>query len=222
MAFYYGYPYPPEYAPEPWRTTYIPRHYPEKHYPLEHFRHMVGHTLSNVADGFVHPFGTEQPIHTPRIDIRESKSKYYIDIELPGLEVKENLTIKWLNARTLLLETKMERPKIEEDEPTGEQTNGNAAAAEPSSEVITQSNKNRKDDSNIDENDHTKGKDTALTVHERHIGGLARAFSFPTEVSHEQLEANLHAGLLRMKVPKKEINEVMPEHKEVKVKHSGA
>ena len=223
MPYYYNNPYPPPYfVPEPWRTTYVPRHYPETHYPLEHFRHSVSHTLSNVADTIIHPFEHEQPIHNPCVDVRESKGNYYIDIELPGLESKDKLRIRWASSQTFLVETTLETPKIDEDDLASEEATGSAAAVGSTPQVNGPSNIGEKNNLKFDGKDDEKGKDVALTVHERRVGSFARAFSFPTGVSHEKLEATLHAGLLRLKVPKKDIDDVKPEHKEVEVKHSGA
>lgn len=130
--------------------------------------------------------------------------------DLPGLENKDNLKIKWLNARTFLIETKMERPEIEEQETIGEEADDGTTATKPAQEDHGHSNSDY------------KRTDVALTVHERRLGLFARAFSFPTEVCHEKLEANLHAGLLRIKVPKNVVDVVKSEHKEIEVKHSDA
>jgi HSP20 family molecular chaperone IbpA len=219
MPYYYDYSYP---FAEPWRTTYVPRHFPEKHYPWEHFCHAIGHGISNVADNVIHPFAPEQPINNPWVDIRESKNNYYVDVELPGLENKDNLKIKWLNARTFLVETKIERPEIEEQETTSEEADNGTTATNPAREDHGHSNSDYKDRSKIDEEDHTTRTDVALTVHERRLGLFVRAFSFPTDVCHEKLEANLHVGLLRIKVPKNVVDVVKSEHKEIEVKHSGA
>jgi len=218
MAYYHDFPYPPYYVPEPWRTTHVPRHFPERHFPLEHFRHTVGHTLGSVADTFIHPWGPEQPMHNPSIDVRESKKSYYIDIELPGLDNKAKLRIKWSSSKTLLVEAELERPKVDEEAQDGEATASTTTATEPT----PGDGQSASGDANVEGKDHEKDKDIALTVHERRVGTFARAFSFPIKVNHEELEAHLHAGLLRVKVPKVETYEVKPEHKEVEVKHSGA
>jgi len=220
----FAYFHPPYFIIDPLHTTYVPKHYPEKHYPLEHFRHAFGHTLSNAADEFIHPFGPEQPIHRPSTDVRESKNNYYVEVELPGLESKDDLKIKWLSPRTFMVETKLQRPKIVEGQTTNTvSSGGGAGSAKPAQEIKEQTTANAKVDLNIQKDDSGKEPDVFLTVHERRVGQFARAFSFATEVSHEKLEATLHAGLLRIKVPKRDPEDVKPEHREeVKVNHSGA
>jgi len=222
MPYNYNYSYP---FPEPWRTTYVPRHFPEKHYPWEHFRSAIGHGISNVADNVIHPFGPEQPINNPWADIRESKNYYYVDVELPGLENKDNLKINWLDARTFLLETKIERPEIKEPETTSDETGNsttttNPAQADPGHSKINEGDSATRTDV-ANEGDSATRTDVAVTVHERRLGLFARAFSFPTDVCHEKLEANLHVGLLRIKVPKNLVDDAKSEHKEIEVKHSG-
>jgi len=157
-------------------------------------------------------------MHNPSIDVRESKKSYYIDIELPGLDNKAKLRIKWSSSKTLLVEAELERPKVDEEAQDGEATASTTTATEPT----PGDGQSASGDANVEGKDHEKDKDIALTVHERRVGTFARAFSFPIKVNHEELEAHLHAGLLRVKVPKVETYEVKPEHKEVEVKHSGA
>jgi len=219
MTFYQDHPYLPYYGPDPWHTTCVPRHFPERHFPLEHFRHSVGHTLSNVAGTIVHPLDGGQPTLNPSIDVRESKTTYYIDIELPGLDNVDKLRIRWSNSRTLLLETGLQRPEVDEAGTGGAGTTSGTTAT---SDATVPAENQSENGSRTDGKEDVKGKDIALTVHERRIGSFARAFNFPTKVSHEGLDARLHAGLLRLTVPKVEAREVKEEHKEVNVKHSGA
>merc|ERR1712000_423650 len=45
-------------------------------------------------------------------------------------------------------------------------------------------------------------KEPHLTVHERQIGDMMRAFNFPVDVDRDNTHAKLDAGLLRVTVPK--------------------
>jgi HSP20 family molecular chaperone IbpA len=167
-------------------------------------RHTVGESLGDIATHVLHPLAPEEPVYNPRTDIRESKANYYIEIEFPGMEGKEHLELKWINARTLFVETKLERPEILEEQPAQE---GEAPPPEDSTTT-------KKDQ-------EPKHGEPVLTVRERQIGVFARAFSFATEVDHEKLQATLHAGLLRIKVPKKDVEEVKKEFKKIDVKSAG-
>lgn len=211
MAYDYGYYFPPTYLPEPWRTTILPRHFPEKHYPLEHFRHAVASGVSTVASPFVHPFGNDPPIFSPLTDVRETKDKYFIDVELPGVDNEADLKLTWMSARTLLVETKLVRPNIDVSE-----TGGSDAKTTTKDDEKPHDGDIKKDDKQA--TDHS----VAITVHERRIGSFARAYSFPVKVDHGKLEASLHAGILRIRVAKLEVEDVHPDHKNIQVEHSGA
>ncbi|KUI63768.1 hypothetical protein VM1G_10488 [Cytospora mali] len=63
------------YVPEPYQTTHIPKHHHHLPPPLKHAVQAIGE--------LAHPFGEPYALTTPHCDIRESKSAYYIDVELP-------------------------------------------------------------------------------------------------------------------------------------------
>lgn len=216
----YGYPYPAYFMPE-WHTTYVLPHFPEKHHHLEHIRLALNDSIGNVGSAIKHSFAPEPQTLNPVADVLESNSNYYIEIELPGLEATSSLKIRWLNPHTLMVEAILERPAIVEEQVP-------AARAEVATTVTA--SKDTKFDSkpevNGDTTDQVEAKQrnsaVVLTHRERHIGLFARAFHFPTQVVSEHLEAKMHAGLLRIKVPKLETDSAKPEMKAVEVEHSGA
>src|SRR4051812_3082695 len=108
--YYYNQPWPPHYLPDPWRTTLVPHHFPEHHYPLEKTRHALAGAFSAIGHTLTHPLDEDPPIHCPRADIQESEKFYYINVELPGVEGKEKVKLKWLSTRTLLLQAYTKRP----------------------------------------------------------------------------------------------------------------
>jgi HSP20 family molecular chaperone IbpA len=63
--------YPP---PQPYSTTFFDESFPEHHHLFEGTRHKIGAALQTRHD---------QYIHTPRVDVRETAKRIYIDIELP-------------------------------------------------------------------------------------------------------------------------------------------
>ena len=122
MAFYPEL-YPSRlYVPDPWQTTWVPRHFPEHHYPFEHTRHalshglsQVGHELSQIGHDFLDGV-SYRPVLSPRIDTQESQKAFYIDVELPGLESEEKMKLRWISSRTLLVKAVVERNGTPEDE----------------------------------------------------------------------------------------------------------
>ncbi|KAM0815755.1 putative HSP20-like chaperone [Seiridium cardinale] len=182
MAYFYMEP-PPVYS-----TTSVSQTFPEAHWPLEHTRHKIGEAVHSA----IHPY--EQEVRTPHADIRETAKKYYIDIELPGLADKKDLSLKWTGSRTLLVEAKIRRPEIKEEGLVQPEAQPSGTGA--------------------------KGPEEHPIHHlarERRLGPFARAFHFTMDVDHDQLEANLRHGLLRLVLPKPESEHKQP--KEVDVKH---
>jgi HSP20 family protein len=136
-------------------------------------------------------------MHTPRIDVRETVARFYIDIELPGLESKENLTVSWANRRTLLVNATITRSAVEEE--SAKETNGKGAAS-----AEKESSKNV----------------VHLLVQERQIGQYHRAFSLPVDIDHEALVAKLQFGVLRITLTKEKQEQV--KEKAIEVEHTGA
>lgn len=110
-------PLPPMWAPLPWKTTYLDHAFPQHHYPLEGARHAVGRTFSQIGHALHTTYDKTPDVHTPRADIQETENKYYIDVELPGLEDRKQVKLQWISSRTLYLETKLERKTVEEEGP---------------------------------------------------------------------------------------------------------
>jgi len=191
------------YFPDPYPTLYLQRSFPEHHAPFEHARHRISDIFEHAA---------EQIIRTPRADVRETAGNYYIDIELPGLESKEQLKLKWISTRSLLLNAHITRSSI--DESSIDNTAGGAASAP--AQTGGDSNSEQKPNRAKNEVPMTP---VHLMIRERHIGEFARAFSFPVDIDREALTAKVKYGLLTITIPK--IHSEKAEFKEIKVEHSG-
>ncbi|RMZ89686.1 hypothetical protein DV736_g3076, partial [Chaetothyriales sp. CBS 134916] len=131
---------------------------------------------------------------SPRVDCRESRTNYYFDIEIPGLENNEHLTIRWIGSRTLLVKAFVNRKPTSEDEVektrNGEPAKEELAAGEGKKGVKVAAPK-------------TEQK-VFLTMSERRIGHYGRALGFGVDVDHDKSVAKLEAGILRLTVPKVE------------------
>ncbi|KAF2403599.1 hypothetical protein EJ06DRAFT_527205 [Trichodelitschia bisporula] len=205
MEFYFAYP-----PPVPYTTTYLhgPRqhpalsHIPHPHIPgLPHLPHLLPSLPSHNPD---------LEIHTPRADVRESASAYVLDIELPGVHRREDLELKWLNRRALLLKASVVRPEIPEEAaaaaaaaaPGGAGETSITTPAAPAAEAlkggeapVEEKKKEEKEEAKAEASVH-------LTLRERKIGTLERAFDFPVDVDHAGLIAKLQYGVLRIVLPK--------------------
>lgn len=182
-------PYPMYFIPPPYSTTYVNKSFPEHHLPLEHTRHKIGHALHDW-------WSWDEPFRAPKADIRETLNNYYIDVELPGIQSKDQVKVKWTNNSTLLVEAIKGHIPIPEEKEL-------EAVEQPA-------------DSASKEND-TKALEHRVhsLVRERDVGKVVRAFNFPIKVNHEDMTANLQHGMLILRVPKAEETKV--EHKEVEV-----
>jgi HSP20 family molecular chaperone IbpA len=107
----------------------------------------------------------------------ETKSDYFADIEIPGVENKEIITVQWTTPHTLLIEATISRLQVEDWDA-------------------------RADGAKTESGDKRNEGVTWITS-ERRIGKLVRILMFPTDVDMRALQAKLVAGLLRIKVPKR-------------------
>lgn len=166
-------------------TSYLHKSFPEHHYAFENTRHKIGDYLRS--------FHVAKPWQIPNADVRETKNKFFIDLELPGIETTEKLKLKWTNSRTLLLEATAHRPSLPADELPASQ------------EGTTKDVKTTEATDTTVEPDESHG--CHLILSERWFGSLTRAFHFPVDIDQDALKATLKAGLLHLIVPKLEIQQ---------------
>ncbi|KUI57462.1 hypothetical protein VP1G_04769 [Cytospora mali] len=182
------------YAPEPYQTTHIPKHH-------HHLPPQLKHAVQAIGE-LAHPFGRPYALATPHCDIRESKSAYYIDVELPGLREKKDVKLKWTGSRSLFIYATINRQPLPEE------------TVETSSESEDPAESSRKKDE-----EHHKEKPIHFVKQERKTGELARAFTFPVDVKQDETTAKLAYGVLTITVPKK--NRDLDEHKNIDIEHAG-
>lgn len=205
---------------DPYPTTYVSHTYPEKGH---HLHHVPLPYMAHKAHKVFHD--KDQDVHQPKSDVRETLKNFYIEVELAGIKDKAELHLRWTSMRTLLISSKILRPEIPEEEftevPTSPTKPAAAAAAdvaiekkeengatheeEPKTEVASEPPKTPVSSKSKTSSTHSAAKkEPHLTVHERHIGELLRAFNFPVDVDRDNTHAKLDAGLLRIIVPKVE------------------
>jgi HSP20 family molecular chaperone IbpA len=184
----------PYYADARYHTAYLNSSYPEHHYPLEHARH-------RLTDAIHH--NLEHEFRTPHVEIRETPKRFYIDVELPGMNKKEDLKLKWINNRRLLVEGKLMRPSIPEEEEAHK-----AAESAPKEDAAAEADAKHKKP--IESPSH-------LVIRERQFGTYARAFDFPVDVDRASLDAKLCFGVLRIAISKNEHTD--KPHPEINVEH---
>lgn len=171
-------------------TTPLNSSFPQFNWPGQQTFHKASHAVHN----FVHPHDTPD-LRTPNADVRETVKKYYIDIELPGVSSKDELSLTWTSTRTLLVEATIKRPEVPEEQ------SQDAASLEAGAEA----------------GKACEHKFVHFLARERKFGLYGRAFHLPFDIDHDKVETTMKSGLLRVVIPKPEIAHHEP--KKVEVKH---
>jgi HSP20 family protein len=198
------------YPPEMYFTTFLNSKFPEHDNALRMTRHTMGSFTTSI--------NSQQPWQVPRADVTESKDKFFIDVELPGVESTQNIKVKWTNSRTLLMDANLGKlavhtvvaPGNETEQHGCKSTNVDGTAITTGSGSINVDSAQRKDKNSS----RNKAEAIHMTVHERWQGHTVRAFCFPVDVNSEAVEAHLKAGVLRMMIPKTEFRKVVESRDE--------
>jgi len=161
-----------------------------------HAHAQMSHLLPHLHNPFAAHHKGQLPhnyIHTPPVDIRQTPTDFYLDLELPGVTDKSSVSIQWTSTRTFLVEGWINRPNVDSAKPVAKQTNGSANPPNSAGDEPTKSETNG--DAVVDD---------GLVLAERVTGHYARNFDFPVDVDMKGMKATLDAGLLTIRVPKKE------------------
>jgi len=134
-----------------------------------------------------HPNRPEDHPNQPDVDFRDAIKEYLVEIEVPGIKKPNQLSVSWTGSRSLLVVGNMTRPDY-----------GSPANTDVEEEKETP---------------HAAG--VHLLVGERRIGPFRRYINFPTDV--ENVTVTLEAGLLKIRAPKKDFDD-LPQG-QVDVKH---
>jgi HSP20 family molecular chaperone IbpA len=109
----YTSPFPGYYTAPAYQTFAIPQ---QHHLPFESARKSISHAFSAAGQELANPWGPG--FRSPHCDISETRSAYYIDVEIPGLDSKKSVSIKWTSKTTLFVEGITHRMPIPEDGPS--------------------------------------------------------------------------------------------------------
>ena len=157
---------------------------------------------------FLHHVNQVHQAHNvPDADFRETRTAFYLDIELPGVKDKNSITITWNSPRSFVVEGSIPgidvegKPAAETDEShlNGSQLNGSQANGDGNLEHNTKGF----GDTQTKKEEQPRGDTvTLVTLHERRIGTFSRLFSFMCDVDNKALRAKLRDGLLSIVLPK--------------------
>jgi len=159
--------------------------------------------------------------NSPNADIRETKTAFYFDIELPGVKGKKGISITWTSARSFLVEGSIERPEVDEGQGSAQTIDKtgylhNVDTAHPSGKKDESQNLRRGSEhppwisyTNGVVVDRVRSREEVpwhdiVAVNERRIGSFIRSFHVPCDVENSELRAKLQDGLLSIRLPKSE------------------
>jgi len=152
----------------------------------------------------------------PKFDVRETDSAYELHGELPGMS-KENVSIEFTDAQSLLVKGKVERTYTSGTPPAGalegsstggaitdgKEDKSHKTTVEDATEDGTPATAKEGEGEVAKTSEEQKPADSAkYWLTERSVGEFSRTFSFPTRVNQDDVSANFKDGILSITVPK--------------------
>lgn len=145
-----------------------------------------------------------QTSFAPRFDVKENKTSYTLEGEIPGVDQKD-VTIEWSDENTITIKGRTERYHESGDKPAStaadaqtQQTDPEPAETNEESTEVATTQPGSGDVAKANQDGHH------YWVSERTVGSFARSFSFPSTVDQDAIKASLKNGILSVVVPKLE------------------
>ncbi len=136
-------------------------------------------------DGFGMPslnFNSFRNFHTPKVDVKENKDAYTLQMDVPGKTDKDVKVELNHNVLTISSENETQVEKSENDEKSAE------------------NEKVSKEDKKSDKKDNGK-----WLVKERTYSKFTRSFSLPEDVDCDKISAEVKNGVLSVKMPRRSL-----------------
>ena len=175
-----------------------------------------------------HPTYAATTSWSPRADVRETDSSYFVEIEVPGTQKEDQVLVQWMTPRTIVVSGDAQRallPKVSSS--TGTETSCDSAqefVKVANSHATTSVKKEADEDLELkrfpsDEDGRTAQPEVSnhaptstFLICERHVGYWRRSFTLPADAdldvdpsrnsSGRSLEYKIEAGVLLITVPK--------------------
>lgn len=145
-------------------------------------------------DGFGMPsfnFNNFRNFHTPKVDVKENKDAYTLQMDVPE-KTDKDVKVE-LNHNVLTISSENET-EVEKDESSNDK---NEKSVEKSAENSTQNEKVSKEDKGSGKKDNGK-----WLVKERTYSKFTRSFSLPEDVDCDKISAEVKNGVLSVKMPR--------------------
>jgi len=137
-------------------------------------------------------------IYSPDVDLRETDTMFFLDVEAPGVSDKSSINIHWASSRMLIIEGEITRPEVDEPAAAASTLDQSGEPKDSSKSSANVKNQQRHHSPSL----YPEVDGVRLTVCERKIGHFIRTFNFPVDVDRHSLKARLNAGLLQIQIPK--------------------
>jgi len=147
-----------------------------------------------------------QPMYTytPDADLRETDADFFLDLEVPGVSDKSSIKIHWASPRLLIVEGDVTRPTTEDASPA----TASAAARNEKPDTVENGSVHAQHQQDHHEPSLYPVVDgMRLIACERKIGHYLRDFTFPVDIDRNGVKARLDAGLLQIRLPKRQSSE---------------
>lgn len=162
--------------------------------------------FASLAPLFNNELAQFQRYNFPRVDIKEGPKSYRIEAEIPGFR-KDDVSIEFLDSRTLRISGKRHVNRQTETEPADE-------AADTSSTIETKQTPEAAEQTNASENavseeglkevqsvESEEGYEMMETEREQEVT-FTRQWRFPEGVDQDAVKASLEHGILSVILPK--------------------
>lgn len=176
--------------------------------------------LSNIFHhfAFTHPQSDSSSLDVPRdaannivlspkVDLREYTSAYFLEVELPGIQKPNDIDMRWLDGSTLQIQVSIPKTDLEAEW-------GDAISHDkPHKKVQSASEYEKECDGRNGFGGGTEKQEagarssperlmTKLWLNERRTGVYMRNFYFPIAVDTDAIQVRLRQGLLKVLVSK--------------------
>lgn len=144
---------------------------------------------------------------SPKVDLRECASAYFLEAELPGVHGSDDISIRWLDGNTLQIQVTIQKTDLEAEwgdaVPCGDPHKKVLDAAEHENLCYGRNGFGQKvEEPEESPQNSPEGLLTRFWLDERRNGVYMRNFSFATVVDTNAIRARLRQGLLKVFVPK--------------------
>lgn len=153
-----------------------------------------------------------QPLVCPETDIGETAQSYHIEMALPGVTNKEEISIQWPSNHTLVVKgvVMTGEDQIKHKNNPIARTDSNSTFEKLLKKVSDSGHlnqRNKQDLSGVENGSNGSAKGVAegslmYILKERKLGVFQRSFTLPLEVISDGCRVKLEHGLLKLDVPK--------------------